>query len=186
MKNEKFARVYDKYSDLVLRILLNGCQDEDAAQEMCLKVFQGYYVRMDMLGEELIRPWLIWFSERTVNDYRKEHGMRTKSRESQMESMKKDRPPRSSESIQNLLDSMARNHKEKSVLEDLREENEDWCKMVYLAAHFHLTEEEIAEHMKISPMEACIQLFEAKQYLVYKYLDELRMEYKKGRSESNA
>ena len=179
MKKEKFSRVYKKYGNLVMRILLVGCKNKEAAQHICFKVFQGYYLRMNTLSDDLTRPWLVWFTERQVKEYRRTHKKDGTLKEPEEVLGRKESAPRSDLKIQGLLEQMARNHAEKSVLEELKERNRDWYKMVYLAAHYNLNEEEIAEHMGMEPMETCMELYEAKQYLVYKYLDELRQEYKK-------
>lgn len=182
MREEKFSEVYKKYGSLVIRMLLAGCKNEEVAQRLCFQVFQGYYLRMGMLSDSLIRPWIIWFTRKQVKEYRRTHEKDGTPKEPVEVLGKKENPPRSDLRIQASLDQMARNHTDKSVLEDLKEKNEDWYKMVYLAAHFGLDEEELAENMGMDSLQVCVELYEAKQYLVYKYLDELREEYKKQHS----
>lgn len=132
MREEKFSEVYKKYGSLVIRMLLAGCKNEEVAQRLCFQVFQGYYLRMGMLSDSLIRPWIIWFTRKQVKEYRRTHEKDGTPKEPVEVLGKKENPPRSDLRIQASLDQMARNHTDKSVLEDLKEKNEDWYKMVYL------------------------------------------------------
>lgn len=170
MKDEKFAEVYKKHGKLVMRVLMNKCKDRQVAQELCQKVFQGYYLRMDMISDNLTRSWLMWFASMEVKQYNeKQKGIyvaayqRGGSRENELK-------------VRQVLHSLAKKHGDDRILEELKGEHEEWYQMVLLASVFGLNDQELAEYLSMPTQELRLQLSDAKKYLKHKYLEEFKQE----------
>ena len=172
MKNEKFAEVYNKHKKLVMQVLMNRCKDEQAAQELCQAVFKGYYLRMETVADDLIKSWLMWFaSMESVRYQERQKGayVSMSYRGSQKDEAK----------VRQTLDILAKKQGDVRIAEELKGEHEEWYKMMLLASVFGLDDEELAEYLKIHPQELRKQLFNAKKYLVDKYIQDFKREYKK-------
>lgn len=170
MKDEKFAEVYKKYGELVMRVLMNRCKDKQLAQKLCQKVFQGYYLRMNAISDNLTRSWLMWFASMEVtryNERQKGTYFATYMRGGSQENERK---------VRQVLDSLAKNHEDVRILEELKEEHEEWYQMVLLASVFGLDDQEMAEYLSMPTQELRLQLFDAKKYLKHKYLEEFKQE----------
>lgn len=170
MKDEKFAEVYKKYGKLVMRVLMNKCKDQQVAQKLCQKVFQGYYLRMDTISDNLTRSWLMWFASMEVtryNERQKGNDATTYKRGNGQENEMK---------VRQVLDSLAKNHEDVRILEELKEEHEEWYQMVLLASVFGLDDQEMAEYLSMPAQELRLQLFDAKKYLADKYIEEFKQE----------
>lgn len=189
MKRDKFIEIYNRSSDLVMKAILEKCPDEQAAVRIFQETYEGYCVRESMLADELVKPWLLWFAQMKAYEYREEQKIeRRKAREKEKKARKRwfSRKPRIDDwpivsYKDDAIAAMAKNHEEERIIEKLREENEEWFQMVYLAVRFQLNEKELAAYLKTSPRALRIELYHAKRFLVNQYYREFKREYQKLR-----
>ena len=72
MRNKKFVEVFERYQKLVMKLVYDKSSDMELAKEICQHTFFNYYLHMDKVKDELIKPWLIMTAKNAIVDnYRK-------------------------------------------------------------------------------------------------------------------
>jgi RNA polymerase sigma factor, sigma-70 family len=76
IKNNKFNRIYEDYKKLIMKVAANRLRCYDAAQEICQITFMEYYIKMETIEEEFIKPWLMLVARNTTIDYLRKRNVR--------------------------------------------------------------------------------------------------------------
>ena len=72
MKNEKYEEYFRKYSNLIIKIVMDKTGDREEALDICQQVFVSFYLNMDSISEDLVKAWLVRCTKNAIIDhYRK-------------------------------------------------------------------------------------------------------------------
>lgn len=76
MNEQKFIKVFHKYNRLVRKLVISRTGDEMLAEEVCQQVFLYYFERMNMIDDDLIKPWLLLTAKNMTYDYYRKQNIR--------------------------------------------------------------------------------------------------------------
>lgn len=169
MKNEIFTVTYEKYKNLLMKIIYDRSGSLDVAEEITQQVFVAFYQEMERINEKFYKPWLMLTARNAVVDYQRKK--RTK----------KEIPAGNSIGIYGII---TENNTEKVVerminiqlsfriLEDLREKNEGWYRVIEAICIQEMEHEEAAEYLRLTPQGLRAKLYRARKYIRQKYSEE--------------
>ncbi|MCD7819608.1 MAG: sigma-70 family RNA polymerase sigma factor [Lachnospiraceae bacterium] len=69
MRNIRFEGCFQKYQNLIMRIVMDRTSDYQLAQEILQQVFCEFYVHLDEVKPEAEKAWLIRCTRNAVVDY---------------------------------------------------------------------------------------------------------------------
>lgn len=168
MKNSKFIEIFERYQKLVMKVVYDKSSDPELAKEICQHTFLNYYIHMDKIKDELIKPWLIMTAKNAVIDnYRKIESRR----ECPLVNVENTALDYSVEKCPEILVSRELSFR---ILEDLYQINKTWYEVIVAICIEELTHEEAAKQLGCSDQVLRARLYRARKYIRKKYGKEYR------------
>ena len=145
---EKFLEIYEKYKNLVLKVVFDMTRDYHLSQDICQETFLRLDRDLHKIPPEKVKSWLFSVSGRLVLDYLRKMGKVEVSAETVEEKRQTCQDDRMEP--ERVLERMEQAGTYKRVLEYLREEKPLWYQVVCMAYLEEKSNREIAEELGIS------------------------------------
>lgn len=172
MKNKKFKEYFEKYNDLIMKIVMDKTGSYHDAEEICQQVFVSFYENMDNIPDALVKAWLIRSTKNAIIDhYRKASRQReiiADTSETAIGNIAVNRETEVSEVRLDNLDLVGR------VLRTVKAANEQWFEVLFMSCVEGLPYAEIAERLKVSESVLRARLYRARLFIKEKFGDEFR------------
>lgn len=169
-REEKFDRIYQAYEKDVFKIAMNYLHDENAASDITQEVFCHFHNRMDDICDEAVKAYVIAAARHLAFNYVRDEKHEVQSEDIEVEAVKKEIPAESAEEI------CFRNERRKQeiklgaeIFEALREKNELWYEVMYMAFADDKSYEEIAEELGVSKQVLYCRVYRARDWIQKKY-----------------
>lgn len=169
MKDIMFEEYFLRYKNLVMKIVMNGTGDYDAAQEICQHVFINFYQSMDRVSDEMVKAWLIRCTKNAVIDYYRKSAKEREifhPSETDAENVVKSSDM---ELLEKRLDRRALLDK---VLRTVKAANPQWFEVLFLNCIEGMPFAQIAERLHIPEMVLRARLYRARLFVKEKFGDE--------------
>ena len=164
-ERKKFEQIYQECKDDVYRVCLYFTKDANIAQEMAQQTFFNFYKHIDQVEADLARSYLVRTARNLCFNY---------TRDKKYEQMRDSWDTLSEESaaIVSVEEVFFRNEQKKqkeifskSILESLKEENEDWYTAVNLLYCLGKPHEVVADELGISKDALYSLVYRAKKWI---------------------
>lgn len=129
----RLTEAFEQYKDLVIRNSLYYVKDYYAAEDICQETFVRFAARTDKIPEKKTKAWLLCVSENLSLDHLKKGGKRRAIIGLPVaEELEWDRS--GDTDLEDLMIRMEERQTAMSVMELLREKNQDWHRVIWLFA----------------------------------------------------
>lgn len=160
---EKFQRIYDKYKNLVLKVVFDMTKDYHLSQDICQETFMKLYGYQDHVDEEKVKSWLLVVAGNQVRDYFKKGGKYTEVLDE--EGILMDLTIR-----ENCIDAYLREsgvqELHTKMLTGLRKKNVDWYEVLILVEYLEIPRKVVAKRRGVALSTVDLHLKRAKEWLV--------------------
>ncbi|MCD7737305.1 MAG: sigma-70 family RNA polymerase sigma factor [Lachnospiraceae bacterium] len=172
MRNNRFEGCFQKYQNLIMRIVLDKTSDYQLAQEILQQVFCEFYIRMDQVSPESEKAWLVRCTKNAVIDH-----LRGKQRWGEL------LVDTTTTEVGNLLvdetvtileEQLDMQEFTKRILMEVKCVNEQWYEALTLCFVKELSYAEAAEISGVSSSVLRARVCRARAYIREKFWDEYR------------
>ena len=179
MKNEEFTAVYEKYQDMVMKIIYKNSRDMELAQEISQQVFVSFYKVMDNIEQPNYKRWLIVAARNAFIDYIRKRKHQTKYLDDleRHERAKVDYQVVTKDQVEFVVERLANEQLAFRILEEIREKNHEWYEVLHAVCICEMKPQEAAKHLDISADVLRARLSRVRKYIRKKYLDEYKKDY---------
>lgn len=161
MKNAEFEILYNKYRNLLMKMVYNRSGNFYLAEEISQQVFIVFYQKMESIKTSLYKPWLMLATKNLTIDY-----MRKKTiREEIIAANPMDYHIVTHDNTEMIVERMVNAQLSFRILEDLKEKNETWYDVIEAVCVMEMRQEEAAEYLQISPQVVRARLYRARKYI---------------------
>lgn len=174
-KEEKFESIYRAYEKDVYRACLHITMDEELARDMTQQAFVNFYERFETLKVECVKAYLIQSAKNLMYNY-----FRKTDREWFPSEEDKELPEFEpvTESTEELYFEDVRKMMIKTltdeIMEDLKENHENWYVIIYRIFFLDMTHEEIAAELELTKDVIYSRLHRAKLWIQKNYKNHIK------------
>ena len=172
MKNKRFEEYFQRYQDLIMKIVMDKTGSYHDAEEICQQVFISFYLNMESVSDDLVKAWLIRCTKNAIIDhYRKASRQRevvTDTSEAAIGNIAMDKETELSEIRLDNLDLMGR------VLRAVKAVNQQWFEVLFMSCVEGLSYAEMAGRLKVPETVLRARLYRARLYIKEKFGNEFR------------
>jgi len=171
LNDRNFNVIYEMYKNLVMKLAVDRIHDYDAAQEICQISFMEYYVQMNNIKDEFIKPWLMLVARNASIDYLRKMNVRrdTESLEA-LESIGYEIVCDSG--TEKVINKVIRTELIYEILYELKEVNLAWYEIIVSVGILDRPQSEVAEELGISLPVLRARLYRARCWIRKNYGDE--------------
>jgi len=164
LSDSKFNKIYEMYKNLVMKLAVDRIHDYDAAQEICQISFMEYYIQMNNIREEFIKPWLMLVARNASIDYLRKMNVRrdTESLEA-LEAIGYEIVCDSG--TEKVVNKVMRTELIYEILYELKEMNPIWYEIIVSIAILERPQNEVAEELGISLSVLRARLYRARCWI---------------------
>ena len=173
MNEQKFIKVFHKYNKLVRKMVISRTGNEMLAEEVCQQVFLYYFERMNMIDDDLIKPWLLLTAKNMTYDYYRKQNIRKSVYSSEpMEEVMLIYED-NAECVVSKLSHISFTER---ILEELYAEHREWYDVIMdiCILQMKMSYEEAAKHLNLTVEVLRAKLYRARRHLRKKYGEEYR------------
>lgn len=168
MRNKKFVEVFERYQKLVMKLVYDKSSDMELAKEICQHTFFNYYLHMDKVKDELIKPWLIMTAKNAIVDNYRKITSRKECPLIHVENIALDY------SVERCPERLVGKELSFRILEDLHKANETWYEVIVAICIEELSHEEATKQLGCTDQVLRARLYRARKYIRKKYGKEYR------------
>lgn len=173
-KEEKFENIYRTYEHDVYRVALYFTKDAFTAQDVSQKAFYNFYLHMDNVSEERIRPYLL----RTARNlsYNWTRDSRWEYQGEYLENIPEDKLSLLGPEEAYVRQEYQRDVKEffDELMSVLQEENESWYNILTLVYGLGKKQEDVAYELGLTLEVLHSKIYRAKRWIRKRYENEYR------------
>ena len=169
MRNERFTRLYNQYSNLIYQYIYVRVKDDNLAMEMLQQVFVNFYEHMDSVSDDIVKPWLILCCKNEMIDYYRKVDYRKRST---FYDIGIEEEIMVADNAECVVERLANRELTFHILECLKAKNESWYQIIEAVAIMQMTNEEAAEYLHMSPQVLYAKLYRARKYIRRKFGEE--------------
>lgn len=165
-----FDEIYRKYESVVYNVAMSLLQDEDAASDVVQEAFWRFHERMDDICDTSVRAYLIVSVRNLSYNYVRDEKHEVQSENVEIEAVKAEIPSESAE--ETYFCGERRKMKIQlgaEIFEALREKNEGWYEIMYLAYVENMSYDEIAVKLGLTKDGLYCRVYRAKEWIQRKY-----------------
>ena len=144
---DKFQEIYEKYKNLVMKVVYNRTKDYHLAQDICQETFVKLYGYQDHIIMSRVKSWLLVVASNMAVDYLKKSSTRKElladPGQAEISSATKEVAELDWEHMENRQICS-------KVLSALREKNESWYEVLILAEYLGVPRKVLAKKRGIS------------------------------------
>lgn len=167
MKNEKYEEYFRKYSNLIIKIVIDKTGDREEALDICQQVFVSFYLNMDSISEDLVKAWLVRCTKNAIIDhYRKmsrEKEIITDVSDAEIGNIAVDGGIAPAEERLDDLDLIGK------VLRTVKAVNQQWFEVLYMNCVEGLSYAEMAHRLEVSETVLRARLYRARLFIKKKF-----------------
>ena len=166
---DKFLDLYEKYKNLVLKVIFNITGDFHTAQDLCQETFVKLYGYQDHVVEEKAKSWLVVVASHMAYDHLKSSGKR---REFPVDLREEPELNRTEDTVDSYLDKMEKRKLCSNVLTALREKNMNWYEVLILVEYLNVPRKVVAKNRHVSLSMIDSYLRRSKKWMKEKFQKE--------------
>ena len=169
-REKHFDMIYKKYESAVYNTARFMLRDHDAACDIVQEVFYHFNERMDSVSDTGVKAYLITAAQHSALNYIRDAKREMLSDNIEEEVAKVAVPVESAEEVyfgneQRKIDIKIG----AEMFRELREKNENWYEIMYLAYAKHMSYDQIAKKLGLSKEVLYCRLYRAKEWMQKKY-----------------
>jgi len=169
MKNDRFTKIYNEYANLMYQYTFVRVRDDNLAMEIVQQVFVDYYEHMDQVTEDIVKPWLMLCCKNEIVDYYRKVNYRKRTYFPEIPTEEEIVMEDNAECI---VERMVNKELTFQILENLKQKNESWYRIIEAVAILQMTHEEAAVYLHISEDVLRAKLYRARKYIRRKFGEE--------------
>ena len=144
---EKFLEIYEKYKNLVLKVVFDMTRDYHLSQDICQETFMRLYGYEDDIIMDRVKNWLVVVASNLVYDHWKKSSSR---KEILSEDIQGDGARMMEPAVCAELERAESRRLCSNVLKALREKNETWYEVLILAEYLGVPRKVIARERGVA------------------------------------
>lgn len=169
--DSNFNMIYERYKNLVMKLAVDRIHDYDAAQEICQISFMEYYIQMNNIKDEFIKPWLMLVARNASIDYLRKMNVRkdTESLEALEEigyEIVRD------SGTEKVVNKVIRTELIYEILYELKQMNQNWYDIIVSLEILDRSQNEVAEELGIPLPVLRARLYRARCWIRENYGDD--------------
>jgi len=169
-REEKFDKIYRKYGSVVYNVAMGLLHDKETASDVVQETFWHYHERMDSVNDASVKAYLIVSAKHLSYNYVRDEKHEIQSENVETEAGKTEASSESAEEI--YFCGERRKMKIQlgaEIFEALREKNEVWYRIMYLAYVEGWSYDEIADELGLTKEVLYCRVYRAKEWVQKEY-----------------
>lgn len=171
MKNKRFEEYFQKYKNLIIKLVMHKTSDYQTAQEICQQVFISFYSNMDRISDDLVKAWLMRCTQNAIVDYLRRNKGRTEVCLDEA-TVTDNGNLLVEESVELYEDKRIKRELAGRILREVKKVNEQWFEILVLNCVEGLSYMEVAKRLNISEQILRARMYRARAFIKQRFGDE--------------